>query len=283
MILTFLGTSAGKPSAHRNVTSLWLNLQDEIGENWLIDCGEGTQHQMISFSVQHQDKIQNKKDRVHPYHLDRIFITHLHGDHVLGLFGVLIARSMSGQDKPLYLTGPFGIKALVEQVLDATQSKLGYSVTFLELDEMQQGDAPLTILEETLKRTQLKVETLSLRHRLPCFGYRINFKSSPNTTKSIVVFGDSMPCENIIRLAKNADYMIYEATYMQDLAHLGEQRMHSTTTQVAELAKEAKCKHLIVTHLSGRYNGEELAPFQAEISAIFPNNQVAFDFMQVTI
>lgn len=267
MIVVFLGTSAGKPSLDRNVTSLWLNLQEEIGENWLIDCGEGTQQQMMHYSFQQK----YKKERINPLNLDRIFITHLHGDHVLGLFGVLIARSMAGQVKPLHLIAPKGIKQMVESILGATQSKLSYPLNIQELDEMQQGDLPLTILEQS----NIKVKTLSLKHRLSCFGYRIEL-SAPN--RSIVIFGDSMPCENVVTLGHQADCIIFEATYMHDLADLAVKRMHSTTKQAAELARLAQCKQLIVTHLSGRYCGELLTQFQQEVSSIFPENQIAFDF-----
>lgn len=274
MILTFLGTSAGKPSSNRNVSSLWINLQEEIGENWLVDCGEGTQQQMIKFSLMQE----HKKDRINPFNLDRIFITHLHGDHILGLFGLLIARSMAGQKKILYLVGPKGLKKLVDSVLEATQSKLFYNLSIQELDDKPQSDIPLTLLEEP----KIVVTTLPLMHRLPCFGYRIDLKSTQKT-QSVAIFGDSIPCKNIISLAYKTDYMIFEATYMHDLADLAAERMHSTTVQAAEIASLAQCKHLVITHLSGRYNGDLLSKFQQEVSDVFPSNQIAFDFKQIKL
>ena len=105
MELTFLGTSAGVPTRTRNMTSIILNLQQPTrAEMWLFDCGEGTQHQFLHTPY-------------HPGKLNKIFITHLHGDHLFGLPGLLCSRSMQGNSLPLTLYGPKGLKDLVEPAL----------------------------------------------------------------------------------------------------------------------------------------------------------------------
>lgn len=105
MELLFLGTSAGVPTRTRNMTSIVLNLQQPtMAEMWLFDCGEGTQHQFL-------------RTPYHPGKLNKIFITHLHGDHLFGLPGLLCSRSMQGNSLPLTLYGPKGLKAFVETAL----------------------------------------------------------------------------------------------------------------------------------------------------------------------
>ena len=121
MELIFLGTSAGVPTRHRNMTSIVLNLQQpNSAQMWLFDCGEGTQHQFL-------------RTAYHPGKLNKIFITHLHGDHLFGLPGLLCSRSMQGNPAPLTIYGPKGIREFVEMSLRLSGSWTDYPLTVEEL------------------------------------------------------------------------------------------------------------------------------------------------------
>lgn len=122
MELLFLGTSAGVPTRTRNMTSIVLNLQQPtMAEMWLFDCGEGTQHQFL-------------RTACHPGKLNKIFITHLHGDHLFGLPGLLCSRSMQGNTLPLTLYGPKGLKEFVETALRLSGSWTDYPLTIVEVE-----------------------------------------------------------------------------------------------------------------------------------------------------
>src|SRR5699024_1158172 len=120
MKIGFLGTGAGIPSKERNVTSIILDLTQEINKSWLFDCGEGTQHQILHTSIK-------------PRKLNKIFITHLHGDHIFGLPGILRSRSFLGGNDLLTIYGPQGIKQFVETALSISQSHLSYPIKYVEL------------------------------------------------------------------------------------------------------------------------------------------------------
>ncbi len=150
MELTFLGTSAGVPTRTRNMTSIILNLQQPTrAEMWLFDCGEGTQHQFLHTPY-------------HPGKLNKIFITHLHGDHLFGLPGLLCSRSMQGNSLPLTLYGPKGLKEFVETALRLSGSWTDYPLTIIEV-------GPGLVFDEEGYR----VTAYPLSHPVECYGYRI--------------------------------------------------------------------------------------------------------------
>lgn len=120
MELEFLGTGAGVPAKHRNVTSIALRLLDERNAVWLFDCGEGTQMQILHSTIR-------------PRKIEKIFITHLHGDHIYGLPGLISSRSFQGGDTPLEIYGPKGIKAYIQTVLRISQTKVSYPLHFSRL------------------------------------------------------------------------------------------------------------------------------------------------------
>jgi ribonuclease Z len=150
MELEFLGTGAGVPAKHRNVTSTALRLLDERNAVWLFDCGEGTQMQILHSTIR-------------PRKIEKIFITHLHGDHIYGLPGLISSRSFQGGDTPLEIYGPKGIKAYIQTVLRISQTKVSYPLHFFEIEE--EG-----IL---FKDQQFEVSCLRLDHGIDSFGYRI--------------------------------------------------------------------------------------------------------------
>src|SRR5690625_4111537 len=113
MELVFLGTGAGVPSKNRNVSAIALTLLQELNEIWLFDCGEATQHQILNTSIK-------------PGKISKVFITHLHGDHIYGLPGFLSSRSFQGGDSPLTVYGPKGIKSFIQISLETTDTHLNY-------------------------------------------------------------------------------------------------------------------------------------------------------------
>ncbi|WP_342754432.1 ribonuclease Z [Pantoea sp. MBD-2R] len=299
MELLFLGTGGGTPSRLRNVTSIALNLQGVHNGFWLFDCGEGTQHQMLRCPL----KVSK---------LEKIFITHLHGDHIFGLPGLLTSRSMNGITDGITLYGPKGIKAFVEATLGLSGSWLTFP---LEIVEITAG--------EVLNDEHFRVTAYPLTHPVECYGYRIEEHDKPGALDAgrlladgikpgklfqqlklgktvtmedgqivdgrkylgpaikgltLAIFGDTSPTPASRELAANVDVMVHEATLAVEMEEKANSRGHSSTVQAAKAAKEAGAKKLIVTHLSSRYLREDTEWLLAECRAIFPATEMAHDF-----
>lgn len=300
MELYFLGTNAGIPSLQRNVTSAALRLLGERGSIWLFDCGEGTQHQILRSPL--------KLSKV-----EFIFISHLHGDHLFGLPGLLSSRGAQGATSPLTVYGPVGIQKFLETTLELSQSRVNYP---LEIREHKGG---LLFEDDTFR-----VEAALLDHRAESYGYRVTEKDRPgsldlgrlktyglkpgpdygrlkrgeNVTlddgriihssevllapkkgRVVTFLGDTRPCPNIVPLAKDADLLVHEATFMNDLEETAKEYYHSTAGQAAKAAAEAGVKELLLTHFSSRYKDiEHLQPLLEEAKQLFPNTKLAEDF-----
>jgi ribonuclease Z len=298
MELWFLGTSAGMPIAGRNVTSVALRMPQNRGTFWLFDCGEGTQHQLLRTPLRLS-------------RLEKLFITHLHGDHLFGLPGLLSSRASLGGTEPLELYGPPGLREYTESALRISGTHLGYP---LHIREIGEG----TVFEDR----NFSVEAALLDHRIECFGYRVaelpragalnsrlladlgvpsgpeygKLKSGQDVTledgriirssdvigaplpgRVVVVLGDTRPCLNAVKLARGADLLIHEATFAHDLAEKAEEYGHSTATQAAETAREAGVGRLIFTHFSSRYKPEDLAVLEAEARSTFTSADAAVE------
>ncbi|WP_049891794.1 ribonuclease Z, partial [Listeria seeligeri] len=266
MELVFLGTGAGVPSRGRNVTSIALSMLNERNAIWLFDCGEATQHQIL------RSQIKLSK-------LEKIFITHMHGDHIFGLPGLLSSRSFQGGDSDLTIYGPVGIQAYVETSLKLSGTRLTYEIIFEEIE-------PGLIFEDEM----FTVTADELDHGMLSYGYRIvekdkqgaldaarlkedgvepgpifqrlkngevvtlpdgreidgeNYIGAPQKGKIISIFGDTRETASEFALAENADVLIHEATFEGDKGKMAAEYMHSTTIQAAELAKKAGVKKLI--------------------------------------
>lgn len=300
MKLTFLGTSAGSPTAERNVSSIMLDLRQERGRLWLFDCGEATQMQM-------------QKAKFSLAKLEMIFLTHLHGDHLFGLPGVLTTRSLMQNQSPLTLVGPKGIKQFIQTVIEISYSWLTYPLNIIELE--QDG----LVFEDN----KFRVEAKLLAHRVPCFGYRIIEKDLPASLdidklkkdnihigsfyrdlkegrtvtledgriihgkdyletirkgKKIAILGDTIPCQASIDLAQDVDLLIHEATQEQALEEKALERGHSTTVHAATIAKQAHARRLIITHISPRYSLNDKTKLVSEARNIFAPTEIATDF-----
>ncbi|WP_380183078.1 ribonuclease Z [Kalamiella sp. sgz302252] len=299
MELLFLGTGAGTPSRQRNVTSIALNLQGVRSGSWLFDCGEGTQHQIMRSATK-------------PGKLEKIFITHLHGDHIFGLPGLLTSRSMNGISEGITLYGPPGIKAFVETSLSLSGSWLTFP---LEIVEIGAG--------EVFRDEHFRVIAYPLTHPVECYGFRIEEHDRPGTLDAerlladgikpgrlfqqlkqgktvtmedgrvvdgsrylgpskkgltLAIFGDTAPGPAAKELAAGADVVVHEATLEAAMEEKANSRGHSSTVQAATMAKEAQAKRLIITHLSSRYLREDTERLLAECREIFPATEMAHDF-----
>lgn len=252
-----------------------------------------------------------------PGKLDRIFISHLHGDHLFGLPGLLCSRSMSGIVQPLTIYGPQGIREFVETALRISGSWTDYP---LEIIEISAGE----ILDDGLR----KVTAYPMEHPLECYGYRIeehdkpgalnaralkdagvqpgplfqdlkkgktvtledgrqingaDYLDAPTPGKSIAIFGDTGPCDAAIDLAKGVDIMVHEATLDMAMEAKANSRGHSSTRQAAALAREAGVGKLIITHVSSRYDDKGCQHLLHECRSIFPATELASDFAVFSI
>jgi ribonuclease Z len=300
MELIFLGTSAGVPTHHRNMTSIVLNLQQPtLSQMWLFDCGEGTQHQFLKTSH-------------HPGKLDKIFITHLHGDHLFGLPGLLCSRSMQGNPSPLTIYGPKGISEFVETTLRLSGSWTDFPLTVEEISEGEVFDDGL-----------FRVTAYPLNHPVECYGYRIEQHDKPGPLDAarlladgikagplfqdlkkgltvempdgrivngqdylgpstpgikLAIFGDTAPCPAALELAKGVDVMVHETTLEHEMAEKANSRGHSSSIQAAELAREAHVGKLIITHVSSRYDWQGCQRLLEECRTVFTPCDLAEDF-----
>lgn len=304
MNFVFLGTGAGVPAKARNVSSVALQLLEERRATWLFDCGEATQHQILKTSVK-------------PSKIEKIFITHLHGDHIYGLPGLISSRSFQGGQDELTVYGPKGIQQYIKTSLEVSGTHLKYKLSIVEIEEG-------IIFEDD----SFIVEARELDHGILCYGYRIiqrdrpgelqvdalqklgvkpgpifkkikngetvqledgtlidgrDFVGEAKKGQIITILGDTRTCENSVRMAKDCDYLLHEATFAADSAEMAYEFNHSTTLQAAQTAHEANAKHLILTHISSRYMKEDTAALLAEAKSMFPNTIVAEDLLTVQI
>ena len=311
MQVTFLGTSSGVPTLTRNVSAMVLK-PPQRSDLWLFDCGEGTQHQFIRSNL----KLSQIK---------KIFITHMHGDHVYGLPGLLSSIGLAGSSSGIELYGPAPLKNFIDACLYNSSSRLAYSLKF---HKVENSAFQKEILFED---SNLEVKVAPLKHRIPSFAYRVNQKARPGrfnidkaTSKkippgpvyaalqrgeevrledgrifhgkefcgparpgvSIVYCTDTVYTESAIEISREADLLIHESTYSHKETDMAYERGHSTATMAAQIAAKANVNQLILTHLSPRYTpGNETSPNDLlnEAKAIFPNTQLAKDFLQIDI
>ncbi|MGY6530802.1 MAG: ribonuclease Z [Cyanobacterium sp.] len=306
MEVTFLGTSSGVPTRSRNVSSVALRLTQR-GEIWLFDCGEGTQHQILRSDLKTSQ-------------LKKIFVTHMHGDHIFGLMGLLASCGLGAHAENVEVYGPPGLDAYLKACMKYSQTYFPYGVHFKTV-------APGVIYEDD----EYIVSTEMLKHRVTAFGYRVREKdkagkfdvekakkmgipSGPiygklkngetitledgrtvNGTqlcgpteigRKFVYCTDTVFCESAIALSEDADVLIHEATFAHQDAQMAFERMHSTTTMAAQVALAAQVKKLIMTHFSPRYapgNALQLNDLLKEAQAIFPDTILAHDFLSYDI
>lgn len=302
------GTSSGRPTAARHVSGLAVDL----GRNWiLVDCGEGTQQQIMRSPL--------KLSR-----LSAILITHLHGDHVLGLPGLLGTIGMEGRTAPLQLIAVDGIGRWLDVMCELPILGIDFPMPITELvDDTLDGLAaePRHVADVS----GFRVSALPLRHRVPAFGYRIEEPQraghldveaaralgvtngpdmgrlqrgdsvigrdglvlpdqvvGPDRPGRIVtVLGDTTRCEASVSLARDADLLVHECTYANRDAELGEMWKHSTPADAAYVARTAGARRLLINHFSSRYDDpDELV---TEARSEFPDTIAAEELVPVDI
>ncbi|TCD46534.1 ribonuclease Z [Streptococcus sp. X16XC17] len=309
MFIQFLGTCAGQPSKSRNVSSLALKLLDEINEIWLFDCGEGTQNRILETTIR-------------PRKISKIFITHLHGDHIFGLPGFLSSRSFQANEEQtdLDIYGPVGIKSFVLTSLKVSGSRLPYRIHFHEFDEKNSG-----LLLETDK---FKVYAEKLDHTVFCVGYRViqkdldgvldadklraagvpfgplfgkvkngqdivledgteifakDFLSAPRPGKVITILGDTRKCHASVRLAVNTDVLVHESTYGRGDERMARKHGHSTNMEAAQVASEAGAKRLLLNHISPRFLSRDVSQLRQDAASIFKEVHVVKDLEEAEV
>jgi ribonuclease Z len=300
MELTFLGTGSAMPTRQRNVSAVVLRLP-ERRELWLFDCGEATQHRLLATPLR-------------PPQIRRVFVTHLHGDHLYGLPGLLTTLSMLGVETPVDVHGPPGLKRFVDAALGVSQSWCTFELRVHEL-------AP----EGELADGDLTVRWLPLVHGVPCFGFRVaerertgrfdveratalgvpagpafgRLKDGGEVTlpdgrvvrgaeltgpavpgRVVTVLGDTRPCDAGVELARGADLLVHEATFGESRRQMATERGHSTAAEAAGVAARAGARRLVLTHFSARYQlggPETVETLLAEARAVFPATEAAHD------
>ena len=274
MKLTFLGTSAGKPTRERGLSAIALEF-DQDNRWYLFDCGEGTQFQLL-------------KSKLSVGKLDSIFITHLHGDHFYGLLGLLSSKKMDRALNPLTLYGPKGIKKFIHCMLDVSQSDLGYELKIVEFENNQEFvfnnftvkvlplvhsiDSVAFYLKENDITNKLDEEKLRSIGLLPSPLYGIlkrgksvihegveldpkAFMTKPIKGRSIIIAGDNSNPSILGKYLQNLDLLVHECTYTQEVYNNLEKKvLHTTARDLGLASLDYEVKNLIATHISPRYH-----------------------------
>lgn len=305
MEITFLGTGAGIPSKERNVAATMLNIIEENNQLWLFDCGEATQHQILHTNLK-------------PRKLNKIFITHLHGDHIFGLPGLISSRSFLAGDDILTIYGPKGIKTFVETALTVSDAHLSYTIAFVEITEsgvifedddfivdtifldhgvpslaykVKEKDKLGELQAEKLKQIGIKpgpiYKEIKMNEKTVLDNgtiiYREDYLGKPKKGRSIALFGDTRYHKEHAAFIHNVNVLIHEATFAKDNEDLAFKYRHTTTKQAALLAKEAEIGTLLLTHISSRYQKADERHLCEEARTIFSNTFIAHDFYQYKV
>jgi ribonuclease Z len=290
--IVFLGTAGSMPTAQRAPAAVLVR---RGGDKLLFDCAEGTQRQLLRSSVGLLD-------------LEEIFVTHFHADHVLGLPGMFKTFGLRGRDLPLRVYGPRGLVDLLGS-LKRVVGRLTYE---LELVEVDPGDV--------LERDGYRLATFGVAHGVSAVGWSLieatrpgrfdveradalgvpngpergalqrgetvgsvrpeDVLGPPRPGRKLVITGDTAPSDEIVEAAWEADVLVTEATFSAEERDRAKETNHQTATQAAETAQRANVSLLVLTHLSNRYFGPEIAE---EARAIFPETVVPRDFDTVEV
>jgi ribonuclease Z len=299
MRLVILGSGAALPTPERRTSATALLYE---GEMLLFDCGEGTQLQLRRAGLRHG-------------RLSRIFITHMHGDHVIGLMGLLMTMELSARERPLELYGPAALAEYVGMSARLLSTGFRYPLIFREAHPGVICESPAFV-----------VECLPLDHRIPTYGYAFQERDKPGTFdvaraealgiprgplygrlqrgqpvtladgrtvypqdvlgppkrgRRIAYCLDTRPCAEAARLARNADLLLYDSTLAPGAEREAAEKGHSTSRQAAVLAKEAGARRLVLTHISSRYT--DARDLLVGLEGLHDDIVVARDLMELSV
>ncbi|WP_316810171.1 ribonuclease Z [Pedobacter heparinus] len=299
--VTILGSSSATPVYNRNPTAQLLNCNEKF---YLIDCGEGTQQQLIRFGFK-----ANK--------IDFIFISHLHGDHYFGLIGLLSSLHLNGRMKPLKIFGPAALAEILALQFKHSETVIRYPLEFVATET----DVPALIFENT----DLTVETVILNHRIPCTGFKFvqkkrlrklivekleaeeipldyypllkrgvdlslpdgrvllnaDYTRDPERPRQYCYCSDTLFDEGYFESIKGCDTLYHEATFLQEMLERANHTHHTTALQAAQIAKETGAVKLLIGHFSSRY--KTLQPLLEEARSVFKNTELAIEGNTYTI
>jgi len=304
LTVTFLGTSAARPTVERNVSGLAIHRE---GETLLFECGEGTQRQMMRYGVS--------------FALSEIFFTHFHADHFLGVIGLIRTLGLQGRPEPLFLYGPKGAKKVLSTAMQLGVERVSFPI---EITEVKAGDTLKSaaardgydihafptehgggpsigyVLKEHERRGRFDVEkarALGIPEG-PLWGKltkgeAVQLSNGQTVRPSDVVgaarpgrlvafTGDTRPCAATVDAAQGADLLIHEATFGEEERERARDTGHSTAKEAAQIALASNAKRLLLSHVSARYSisADELVK---EAREVFPNTSVAKDGMEVDV
>ena len=301
MRVTFLGTSGAIPTTQRNTSAIFVNRE---GDYLLFDCGEGTQRQMMRYGT--------------GFAIDHIFVTHLHGDHVLGIPGLLQTWDFNGREAPVAIHTPAGTRGNVQQLVEVNGASPSYPV---RINELSAGDV-------ALDRDEYTIRAIETTHRCASVGYvlaeadrkgRFDRETAeeelgippgpkysklhrgepvehdgqtvhpeavvgpPRPGRTLVYTGDTLPTESVVAASEDADLLIHDATFAEDRADRAQATAHSTAAAAADVASRAGVRTLALTHISTRYAGR-VDRLESEASEVFDGDLfVAEDGMRRTV
>lgn len=291
--VTILGSNSASPVINRNPSAQLLNCNDTY---YLIDCGEGTQLQMLRFNLKAAK-------------IDHIFITHLHGDHYFGLIGLLSTLHLNGRIKTMHIFGPAALQEILELQFKYSDTRLRYEIEFHVCNPDQS--------EQIFENNELLVKTIILNHRIPCTGFVFQqkqrqrklikekvedipkvFYSSLKSGKDVALddgsvltvdeytlppepprcyayCSDTLMDERYFKTISNCDTLYHEATFLHELIERATETHHTTALQAAEVAKINNVQKLLIGHFSSRY--KNLQPLLDEARSIFPNTELVIE------
>ncbi|HMT29001.1 MAG TPA: ribonuclease Z [Bacteroidia bacterium] len=293
--LTILGSSSATPTYNRHPTAQVLNIRERF---FLIDCGEGTQSQLVRYKIKYN-------------RISHIFISHLHGDHYLGLMGLLSTMHLQGRTNELHLFGQQELMDVIELQLRLSQTILKYKLIFHPVKNFTG-----TVIHED---EDLTVRTIVLNHRIPCTGFLFREKPKPRKLLITKMQQFNIPFKHFNRIKNGEDYeddfgnvirnseltvsagkprsfafcsdtlyneqladeihgvdlLYHESTFMHDLVDRAKATFHSTSIEAAIIAEKSEVKKLLIGHFSARY--KDLSPMLAEARSVFKNTDLALE------
>jgi ribonuclease Z len=293
--VTFLGTSASTPTKNRALPALVVEYN---GKLLLFDCGEGTQRQMMRYGI--------NISRV-----DAVFLSHIHGDHTIGLAGLIRTLALNRRESPLDIYVPAGYERAISALIKFDGVLLGYKINVnpIRSGVICKGDGfevrafklrhtvstygfvfkeedKLHFIKDKIKGTGLKgvmFSELLSKGRLRVGGVLIELKDVTVLQRGVKIAyaTDTRPSRETVEAARDADLLVHEATYASAERRLALERQHSTARESAHLAKSARAKRLVLTHMSARY--KSLNKLLKEAREIFPNTDIAKDGMSIEL